>query len=94
MPTIFALTLGFAVVLGWLIVAREPTSPVGPALAWCSASVAVVNIDDAIAGPWAVGVWPVNLVGLFVLLLVFPEGPLRVDCGEACRGRTERRRRG
>lgn len=81
-----ALTLLGAVVLGWLIVLRRTDSPVGPALAWCGAAVAVSMTAEHVAdgaagagaaslvGPVAVGLWPVNLAGLFALLLVFPEG--------------------
>lgn len=81
-----ALTLLGAVVLGWLIVVRRTDSPVGPALAWCGAAVAVSMTAEHVAdgaagagaaslvGPVAVGLWPVNLAGLFALLLVFPEG--------------------
>ncbi|MCA0293412.1 MAG: histidine kinase [Actinobacteria bacterium] len=81
-----ALTLLGAVVLGWLIVVRRTDSTVGPALAWCGAAVAVSMTAEHVAdgaagagaasvvGPVAVGLWPVNLAGLFALLLVFPEG--------------------
>lgn len=74
------------------IVRRVPSSPVGPALAWSSASVSFALVNDAVAASfftddplplaglfrhvWA-GLWPVNLAGLFALLLVFPDGRRR-----------------
>ncbi|HRD63134.1 MAG TPA: hypothetical protein PL137_19690, partial [Nocardioides sp.] len=33
----------FAVAVGWVIVRHDPTSPVGPALAWTTAAIAVVT---------------------------------------------------
>ncbi len=78
-----------AVVVGWLVVVRAPDSPVGPALAWTSAAASLVSVNDALAAsaytsdPLAlasvarhfwVGAWPLNLAGLLVLLLVFPDG--------------------
>ena len=52
-----ALTLLGAVVLGWLIVLRRTDSPVGPALAWCGAAVAVSmtaeHVADGAAGAGA-----------------------------------------
>ena len=64
-----------AVVVGAVLVRREPRSPVGPALAWTTGSLAFVGIHDLLPElPWSVGVWPVNLAGLFALLLVFPAG--------------------
>ncbi len=78
-----------AVAVAWVIVARVPESPVGPALAWTSAAAALVTISDVVAAsaytstplPLAsvarhvwVGAWPVNLAGLLALLLVFPDG--------------------
>ncbi len=78
-----------AVAVGWLVVVRIPTSPVGPALAWTSAAASLVSVNDALAASaytsdplvlaslarhtWA-GAWPVNLAGLLALLLVFPDG--------------------
>jgi len=79
-----------AVAGGWVVVLREPRSPVGPALAWCSASIGVVYGVDILAAsyfdpdplPFAwlanrmvIGAWPANLAGLLALLLVFPDGP-------------------
>ena len=78
-----------AVAVGWVIVVRVPDSPVGPALAWTSAAVSLVAINDLLAAsaygstplPLAtvarhawVGAWPVNLAGLLALLIVFPNG--------------------
>jgi signal transduction histidine kinase len=78
-----------AVAVGWIVVVRVPNSPVGPALAWTSAAVSLVSVNDVLAAsaytssplPLAglarhvwVGAWPVNLVGLLALLLVFPDG--------------------
>lgn len=80
------LALLVAVGVGWLIVLRRPHSPVGPALAWCSAAVALSMTADyladgalgpAVAGALqnvAVGLWPLNLAGVCALLLVFPDG--------------------
>jgi len=77
-----------AVAVGWVVVARVPDSPVGPALAWTSAAVSLVALNDLLAAsaytstplPLAsfarhawVGAWPVNLAGLLALLLVFPD---------------------
>ncbi len=78
--------------VGWVVVAHRPTSPVGPALAWSSASIALVlttellgesaytpdplPLSGAARQIW-VGVWPVNLAGVFALLLVFPDGRRR-----------------
>ncbi len=82
------LTSTVAIVIGWLIVVRRPDSPVGPALAWCGAAVAVsLTAEQLAAGaagdlvasvmaPVWVGLWPVNLAGLLALLLVFPDGML------------------
>ena len=78
-----------AVAVGWVVVVRVPDSSVGPALAWTSAAVSLVAINDLVAAsaytstplPLAsvarhvwVGAWPVNLAGLLALLLVFPDG--------------------
>ena len=78
-----------AVAVAWVIVVRVPESPAGPALAWTSAAVSLVAINDVFAAsaytstplPLAslarhvwVGAWPVNLAGLLALLLVFPDG--------------------
>ncbi len=78
-----------AVAVGWLVVIRVPESPVGPALAWSSAATSLVATSDLLAAsaytsaplPLAslarhvwVGAWPLNLAGLLVLLLVFPDG--------------------
>jgi signal transduction histidine kinase len=78
-----------AVGVGWVVLAHEPSSPVGPAIAWSSASVAAVLSIDALAASFdsasplplagparlvAVGSWPLNLAGILALLLVFPGG--------------------
>lgn len=64
-----------SVAVGWLVVLHDGRSPVGPAVAWSGAAVAVVSLDS-VAGdlPWSTGTWPLNLAGVFALLLVFPDG--------------------
>src|SRR5690348_12951593 len=66
----------FAVAVGWVIVRHDATSPVGPALAWTTAAIAVVtaHVGPLAELPWSSGAWPLNLAGLLVLLLVFPDG--------------------
>ena len=69
---------GFAVAAGWVIVRHEPTSPVGPALAWTTASIALISahVGPLAELPWSSGAWPLlNLAGLLALMLVFPDGP-------------------
>ncbi len=78
-----------AVAIAVVVVLRAPTSPVGPALAWTGACVSLSSINDVLAESWYAGdplllsgisrhlwagLWPVNLAGLLVLLLVFPDG--------------------
>lgn len=78
-----------AVAAGWVVVRHDPRTAVGPALAWSSACVVAVLINDVLAASaftpeplplsgvarhWWAGAWPVNLAGLFALLLVFPDG--------------------
>lgn len=63
-----------AVASGWVVVWRVPSSPVGPALAWSSGAIALELLGERALPPAAVGLWPVNLVGLVALLLVFPDG--------------------
>lgn len=73
-----ACSLGVGV--GWVVVHHDPSSPVGPALAWSTAAIALVTVHDVgplRSLPWSSGIWPVNLAGLLALLLVFPAGPLR-----------------
>ncbi len=67
---------GFAVAVAWVIARRAPASPVGPALAWSTASIALVLLNELVfpGSPWSAGTWPVNLAGLLALLLVFPHG--------------------
>ena len=89
--TVTCLAALVAVATGWVVVRRDPTSAVGPALAWSSAAVACVMFVEvlarsahgaspyplaALARPLWVGMWPVNLVGVLFLLLVFPDGRL------------------
>jgi signal transduction histidine kinase len=77
--------------LGWLIVARAPAGPVGPALAWLAAFMVATPAVEAwgrtagSAAPWwgsdavavvGAGAWPWQLVGFLILLLVFPDGLL------------------
>ncbi len=71
-------TCGVAVAVAWLIVRHDPRSPVGPALAWTTATIALVtaHVGPAADLPWSSGVWPLNLAGLLALMLVFPDGPL------------------
>lgn len=66
----------FAVAVGWVIVRHDPTSPVGPALAWTTAPIALVtaHVGPLAELPWSSGAWPLNLAGLLVLMLVFPDG--------------------
>lgn len=66
----------FAVGVGLVIVRRDARSPVGPAVAWSAAAITAVVLDDQLFGtaPWATGLWPLNLAGVFALLLVFPDG--------------------
>lgn len=81
-----------AVAIGWLLHHRDRSSPVAPALAWSSAAVSLVALNDTLAASWYTdgplplaslsrhvwaGLWPVNLAGLFALLLVFPDGRRR-----------------
>lgn len=71
------LACGFAVGVAWVIVRHDATSPVGPALAWTGAFIALVSSTSGPLSrlPWATGQWPLNLAGLLALLLVFPSGP-------------------
>ena len=66
----------FAVAVGWVIVRHDPTSPVGSALAWTTAPIALVtaHVGPLAELPWSSGAWPLNLAGLLVLMLVFPDG--------------------
>lgn len=78
-----------AIAVAWTIFRAQPSNPVAPALAWCSGGVALNNIIDGLAAsasspsplpfatfflPIAVGLWPLSVVGLFALLMVFPAG--------------------
>ena len=67
-----------AVAVGWVVVRHDPTSPVGPALAWTTAAIAVitVHVGPLAELPWSSGAWPLNLAGLLALMLVFPDGRL------------------
>jgi signal transduction histidine kinase len=77
--------------LGWLLVVRAPTSPVGAALAWLAAfmlatpAVEAWGATEGTGSPWwgsgvmavvGAGAWPWQLVGFLALLLVFPDGLL------------------
>jgi signal transduction histidine kinase len=79
----------FCLAVAWLLVRHDATSPVGPALAWVSASVSLVAVVEIVAAsaysehplpladlvrPWWNSVWPLQLAGVFALLLVFPDG--------------------
>ncbi len=81
-----------AVGVAWSIGRAQPMSPVAPALAWCSGGVALNSITDGVASfaygpspmllasfvrPIAVGLWPLSVVGVFALLMVFPDGRRR-----------------
>jgi signal transduction histidine kinase len=67
-----------AVTVGWVVVVHDARSPVGPAVAWSAAAVTAVSLDGVVGDlPWATGIWPLNLAGVFALLLVFPDGPRR-----------------
>jgi signal transduction histidine kinase len=83
------LTPVVCVAAAWWIVRRVPTSPTGPALAWTGGAVSFVLALDVLtqsefflsslpgAGALArvsTGLWPLDLVGLLALLLVFPDG--------------------
>jgi hypothetical protein len=78
-----------AVGVGFVVVREQPTSAVGPAMAWCAAAPLTVVLVEALAQsaegasppPGAslaqaisVGIWPLNVAGLVALLLVFPDG--------------------
>ncbi len=66
-----------AVAVGWVILLHDDRSWVGPAVAWTVAAVAGVSLVGVLFGevPWSTGIWAFNLAGVFVLLLVFPDGP-------------------
>ena len=64
-----------AVAVGWVVAVHDDRSPVGPAVAWSGAAVAAVSLDGAVGDlPWSTGAWPLNVAGVFALLLVFPDG--------------------
>lgn len=81
-----------AVAMAWLVHRRLPDSGVAPALAWSSAAISVSLVNDVLAASWYTddplplagvcrhlwaGLWPINVAGLFALLLVFPDGGRR-----------------
>jgi hypothetical protein len=48
-----SLAAAFAVAAGWIIVRREPASPVGPALAWTTGAIVFVTAPDTVVSvPW------------------------------------------
>lgn len=80
-----------SLLLGWLVVVRAPSSPIGPALALTATTPAVVfSIEDwgatyRTSSPWpvarvvevvAAGVWPWLFLGFVTLVLLFPDGLL------------------
>ena len=73
------LACGFAVAVAWVVVRHDRSSPVGPALAWSTASIALVaaHVGPLAGLPWSSGIWPLNLAGLLALMLVFPGGSTR-----------------
>jgi signal transduction histidine kinase len=79
----------FCVVAGWLVIRHDPTNPVGPAVAWTSAAVSATAVLETVSAsaytssplplaevlkPWWNSFWPLQLAGVFALLLVFPDG--------------------
>ena len=72
------LTCGIAVAVAWVIVRYDPTSVIGPAVAWTTAPIALVgsHVGPLAALPWSSGAWPLNVAGLLALMLVFPAGEL------------------
>ncbi len=83
------LTPAVCVAAAWWIVRRVPSNPTGPALAWTGGAISFVMALDVLTqseyyesslpGEGALatvstGLWPLVLVGLFALLLVFPDG--------------------
>jgi signal transduction histidine kinase len=86
-----AILVGIPVVVGCLLGARAPGTPVGPALSWVGAAPAGVFAIEGwgatapTAHPWPAahvvatiepGVWVWNLAGFVALCLVFPDGLL------------------
>ena len=73
---LYSIAGAVGVAAGWVVVRHDARSPVGPALAWSAAAIILVSLHGVLLGnlPWAVGIWPVNLAGVFALLLVFPDG--------------------
>lgn len=80
-----------ALLLGWLVAARVPASPIGPALALTATVPALVfTAEDWGAtaqspSPWpaasavdavAIGAWPWLFTGFVTLVLLFPDGSL------------------
>ena len=83
---------GAGLVLAWLIARRVRTSPVPPALATISAFAVIVPAAEdwgasstssnpwpgaELAGPLVQAIWPLQLAGFLLLLLVFPAESLR-----------------
>ncbi len=66
----------FAAAVGWVIAWRDARTPVAPAAAWSVAAIVAVQLHGRLGSiPWSTGTWPLNLAGVFALLLVFPDGP-------------------
>jgi hypothetical protein len=80
-----------ALLLGWLVAVRVPTSPIGPALALTATTPALVfTAEDwgataRTSSPWpgasalgeiAEGSWPWLFLGFVTLVLLFPDGLL------------------
>jgi signal transduction histidine kinase len=76
-----------ALVTGWMLAWRVPSSPVGGALSWVAAAPAVVfalerwGMTLSSSRPWlgfvlTETIWPCLFIGFIALVLVFPDGLL------------------
>lgn len=70
------------VAVAWVVVRNRHESPVGPALAWTSGSIALPTLasmapSGSMIADASVGLWPLNVAGFVALLLVFPDGRRR-----------------
>ena len=96
-----AAVAGTSLVLAWLIARRVVTSPIPLALASISALAVLVPVIEgwgrsaASADPWpaaglaeplVLAIWPWQLVGFLLLLLVFPAEPLRRPAADRALG--------